>query len=122
MSTPPLKLDEQWSLELGIAIVLGMLARATLLDYAGYLESGLLSALEGIVLGDEVAGYARALLRAVPVDDEAVALAETVSQVPGHRSRRVDSLLRHGREGSCPSSRSRTSASGSARKCSPSTT
>jgi trimethylamine--corrinoid protein Co-methyltransferase len=76
-------LDEQWSLELGIATVLGTLSRATLLHDVGYLESGLLSALESIVLGDEVAGYARALLNAVPVDDEAVALAEIAAAGPG---------------------------------------
>ena len=76
-------LDEQWSLELGIATVLGTLSRATLLHDVGYLESGLLSALEGVVLGDEVAGYARALLRAVPVDDESVALAEIAAAGPG---------------------------------------
>jgi len=34
-------------------------------------------------LGDEVAGYARALLGAVPVDDEAVALAEIAAADPG---------------------------------------
>ena len=55
-------LDEQWALEVGIATIMGALSRATLLHDVGYLESGLQSALEGLVLGDEVAGYARALL------------------------------------------------------------
>ena len=76
-------LDEQWSLELGIATILGTLSRATLLHDVGYLESGLQSALEGVVLGDEIAGYARALLDEVPVDDEALAMAEIEAAGPG---------------------------------------
>ena len=75
--------DEQWSLELGIATVLGTLSRATLLHDVGYLESGLQSALEGVVLGDEIAGYARALMTEVAVDDEALALAEIEAAGPG---------------------------------------
>jgi len=35
------------------------------------------------VLGDEVAGYARALMSAVPVDDEALSLAEIEAAGPG---------------------------------------
>jgi trimethylamine--corrinoid protein Co-methyltransferase len=76
-------LDEQWALELGIATVMGALSRATLLHDVGYLESGMQSALEGLVLGDEVAGYARALLTELPVDDEALALAEVAAAGPG---------------------------------------
>ena len=76
-------LDEQWSLELGVATILGALSRATLLHDVGYLESGLHSALEGVVLGDEIAGYARALMAEAPVDDEALALAEIAAAGPG---------------------------------------
>ena len=76
-------LDEQWSLELGVSAILGALSRATLLHDVGYLESGLQSALEGLVLGDEMAGYSRALLEPVPVDDEALALAEIEAAGPG---------------------------------------
>ena len=76
-------LDEQWALELGIATIMGALSRATLLHDVGYLESGMQSALEALVLGDEVAGYARALLEELPVDDEAIALAEIEAIGPG---------------------------------------
>jgi trimethylamine--corrinoid protein Co-methyltransferase len=76
-------LDEQWALELGISTILGALSRATLQHDVGYLESGLQSALEGLVLGDEVTGYARALLSDLPVDDEALALAEVETAGPG---------------------------------------
>ena len=76
-------LDEQWALELGVATVMGALSRATLQHDVGYLETGLQSALEGLVLGDEVVGYTRALLGDLPVDDEALALAEVEAVGPG---------------------------------------
>ncbi len=76
-------LDEQWALELGIATIMGCFSRATLLHDVGYLESGMQSALEGLVLGDELAGYARAILEELPVDDEAIALAEIEAVGPG---------------------------------------
>ena len=76
-------LDEQWALELGIATIMGSLSRSTLLHDVGYLESGMQSALEGLVLGDELAGYARAILEELPVDDEAIALAEIEAVGPG---------------------------------------
>jgi trimethylamine--corrinoid protein Co-methyltransferase len=76
-------LDEQWALELGISTIMGALSRATLLHDVGYLESGMQSALEGLVLGDEVVGYARALLGELSVDDEALALEEVEAVGPG---------------------------------------
>ena len=91
-------LDEQWALELGIATILGALSRATLLHDVGYLESGLQSALEGLVLGDEVAGYARALLGELPVDDEALALAEVEAAGPGGNHLGTKMTRRHFRD------------------------
>lgn len=84
-------LDEQWALELGASTILGALSRATLLHDVGYLESGMQGALEGMVLGDELAGYARALLEEVPVDDDAIALGEIMAVGPGgdHLARRM---------------------------------
>jgi trimethylamine--corrinoid protein Co-methyltransferase len=84
-------LDEQWALELGVSTILGALSRATLLHDVGYLESGMQGALEGMVLGDELAGYARALLQEVPVDDDAIALDEIMTVGPGgdHLARRM---------------------------------
>ena len=84
-------LDEQWALELATSTILGALSRATLLHDVGYLESGMQSALEGMVLGDELAGYSRALLNELPVDDEALALDEIMAVGPGgdHLARRM---------------------------------
>jgi trimethylamine---corrinoid protein Co-methyltransferase len=76
-------LDEQWAAEAGMTAVLGALSRATLLHDVGYLESGLQSSYETIVLGDELVGYARALLVEVGVDDESLALNEIDAVGPG---------------------------------------
>ena len=76
-------LDEQWALEAGIAAILGAASRATLLHDVGYLETGLQGSLEAIVLGDEVAGYARAFLQELPVDEEALLLDEIAAVGPG---------------------------------------
>lgn len=75
--------DEQWAAEAAITAVLGALSRATLLHDVGYLESGLQSSYETIVLGDELVGYARALLAEVAVDAEALALDEIAAVGPG---------------------------------------
>jgi trimethylamine--corrinoid protein Co-methyltransferase len=91
-------LDEQWALELGVATLLGALSRATLQHDVGYLESGLQSALEGLVLGDEVVGYARALLEDVPVDDEALALTEVEAMGPGGNHLGTKMTRRHFRD------------------------
>lgn len=84
-------LDEQWSLELAVSTLLGALSRATLLHDVGYLESGLQGALEGMVLGDEIAGYARAFLAELPSEDEDFAFAEVAAVGPGgdHLGRRL---------------------------------
>ena len=63
--------------------LLGELCRATLLHDVGYLESGLQSSYEALVLGDELAGYARAFGEELPVDDEALALDEIMLAGPG---------------------------------------
>jgi trimethylamine--corrinoid protein Co-methyltransferase len=64
-------------------MVYGSLSRATLLHDVGYLESGLQSSYESIVLGDELAGYARRFLADVAVDGDALALAEIAAVGPG---------------------------------------
>jgi trimethylamine--corrinoid protein Co-methyltransferase len=91
-------LDEQWALELGISTILGALSRATLLHDVGYLESGMQSALEGLVLGDEVVGYARALLGELRVDEETLALAEVEVAGPGGNHLGTKMTRRHFRD------------------------
>ena len=49
----------------------------------GYLESGLRSSYETIILGNEMVGFARAFMRDCRVDSESLALAEILSVGPG---------------------------------------
>jgi trimethylamine--corrinoid protein Co-methyltransferase len=76
-------LDEQWAAESAMTAVIGALSRGTLLHDLGYLESGMQTSFESIVLGDELAGFAKALLREFSVDDEALAVDEIMSVGPG---------------------------------------
>jgi len=76
-------LDEQWSAESALTTMLGALSRATLLHDVGYLEDGMQSSYESIVLGNELVGYARAFLREVPLDDQSLALEEIAAAGPG---------------------------------------
>ena len=76
-------LDQQWSLEAAVTAVLGGLSRATLLHDVGYLESGMQGSYESLLLGNEMVGYARALMRPVPVDAHALALDEITAAGPG---------------------------------------
>ena len=75
--------DEQAAAEAAMGALLGELCRATLLHDVGYLESGLQSSYEHLVLGDELVGYARAFGERLPVDDEALALDEIMLAGPG---------------------------------------
>jgi len=76
-------LDEQWAAEAAFTALAGALSRATLLHDVGYLETGLQSAHESIVLGDELVAWARSFLRDVGVEDEALAVEEIAAVGPG---------------------------------------
>jgi trimethylamine--corrinoid protein Co-methyltransferase len=76
-------LDQQWTAESALTAVLGALSRATLLHDVGYLESGLQSSYEAILVGDHLVGYAKAFMAELPVDDEALAVEEILAVGPG---------------------------------------
>ena len=76
-------LDPQWAAESSVTAMLGALSRGTLLHDVGYLESGMQSSHESIVLGDEVAGFARAILREMSFDDDGLAVEEILWAGPG---------------------------------------
>ncbi len=76
-------LDQQWSAEAALTAVLGALSRATLLHDVGYLESGLQTSYESIVVGDHLVSYAKAFMAELPVDDEALAVEEILAVGPG---------------------------------------
>jgi trimethylamine--corrinoid protein Co-methyltransferase len=91
-------LDEQWSAEAALSMAYGTLSRATMLHDVGYLESGLQSSYESIVLGDELVGYARQFMREVPVDDYALALDEIRAAGPGGNHLATRYTRKHHRE------------------------
>ena len=82
--------DGQWAVEAAITTLLGGLSRADLLHDVGYLESGMQSSAETIVLGNELVGYVKRLYTGVPTDDEALAVEEIRAAGPGgnHLARR----------------------------------
>ena len=91
-------LDEQWAAEAALTTAYGSLSRATLLHDVGYLDTGLLTSYESIVLGDELVGYARQFMREVPVDDYALALDEIRAAGPGGNHLGSRYTRRHHRE------------------------
>ena len=76
-------LDGQWSAETALTGLLGLLSRGTLIHDVGYLEAGLQASYESILFGDEVISYARAFMKPLPTDDEALALDEIKAVGPG---------------------------------------
>src|SRR5665647_1051200 len=86
MSSPPLQIDA----EAAVTTLLGGLSRADLLHDVGYLESGMQSSAETIVLGNELVGYVKRLYTGVPTDNEALAVEEIRAAGPGgnHLARR----------------------------------
>jgi trimethylamine--corrinoid protein Co-methyltransferase len=76
-------LDEQWSAESALTILLAALSKSTLIHDVGYLESGMQSSLSSIVLGDELIGYVRAVLDEIRVDEETLAVGEIAAVGPG---------------------------------------
>jgi len=76
-------LDEQWSADVAITTLLGALSRATLLHDLGYMESGMGGSHESIVLGAELASFARSFTRDLSLDEEALQLDEIIAVGPG---------------------------------------
>ena len=76
-------LDEQWTADAALTMACCSLSHATLLHDVGYLESGLRSSHETIVLGNELVGFMRHFMQPLPVDDESLAVDEICEVGPG---------------------------------------
>lgn len=75
--------DAQAGAEAAVSILMATLSGANLVHDIGYLESGLTSSMEMILLGDELVPMCRRLARGVDLSDEAFAL-DLIDQVgPG---------------------------------------
>ncbi len=75
--------DEQAFAEIMSTTYGGAACGGTLLHDVGYLESGLLSSFEALVLGDESAGYSRASTRPVPAGEADFLIDEVAAVGPG---------------------------------------
>jgi len=89
---------QQAAIEATASIIASLLAGANLVHDVGYLEAGLTSSFEMIVLADAVIGYGRAMLKDIEVTDETLAL--DVIDAVGHEGNYLaeDHTYRHFRE------------------------
>ena len=76
-------LDMQLASDAALTAVLGGLSRATLLHDAGYLETGLCSSEESIVLSDDLIGFVKAYMKEVATHELDQTLEEVREVGPG---------------------------------------
>jgi trimethylamine---corrinoid protein Co-methyltransferase len=90
--------DQQAAMEATASVIMSLLSGANLVHDVGYVESGLASSFEMIVLTDTVIEMGRAMLKDIDVDDETLAL--DVIDAVGQRGNYLaeDHTLRHFRE------------------------
>lgn len=67
-------LDEQAAIEYSLSIYSAALSGANIVHDVGFLETGMCASLEGLVMGDEIIGYVRKIIKGIRVDDETLAL------------------------------------------------
>lgn len=90
--------DLQAGVESALWILWAALSGANLVHDVGYIESGLTCSYEMIVIGDEVIGLVRRLLRGIEINPETLAL-EAIHQVgPGGNFLKSPHTARHCRE------------------------
>ena len=71
-----LMLDEQWAFETGMTLLTGGSSGVTLVHDLGYVASGTASSYETMVVADELAGWVKAYLNGVTIDEGSLAVAE----------------------------------------------
>jgi len=76
-------LDGQWAAEMVSTLLLASLTEGTLFHDVGELEAGVQSSLDSVILGNELIGYARRVLRGIVVDDETLQLDDIAAVGPG---------------------------------------
>ncbi len=67
-------LDEQAAIEYSLTIFAAALSGANLIHDVGFLEAGMSASLEALVMGDEIIGYVRNIIKGIRVDDETLAV------------------------------------------------
>lgn len=91
-------LDEQAALESLLSVLTAKLSGGNLIHDVGYLESGLTTSFEMIVLTDELIALADHFMKGIRVDPQALMLDEIHRVGPGGHYLNTDQTLRHFRD------------------------
>ena len=91
-------MDEQAAAEATLSIIMAKLSGANLVHDVGYVESGLTTSYEMIVLTDELIAMTDHLLKGITVSDETLMLDELDRVGPGGHFMDTDETLAHFRE------------------------
>ena len=87
--------DQQSALGQMMGVYGCILAGAHCVPYIGGLEGGLSFSLESAVMGDEIVGMVRRIMRGMPVDDETLALDTIRAVGPGGNFLETEHTFRH---------------------------
>ncbi len=87
--------DQQTALEQMLGVYSYSLAGIHLAPFAGFIEGGLSFSLEAAVMGDEIVGMVKRIMRGMPVDDESLALDTIRAVGPGGNFLETEHTFRH---------------------------
>ena len=91
-------LDEQAAAEAMLSVLMAKLSGANLIHDVGYVESGLTTSFEMIVLTDELVALADNLMKGIEITDERLMLDEIHQVGPGGHFMDTDMTLKHFRD------------------------
>ncbi|MEE9261944.1 MAG: trimethylamine methyltransferase family protein, partial [Dehalococcoidia bacterium] len=94
-ATDSIGLDQQTALEQMMGAYSCALAGVHLVPFIGFLETGLTFSPEAAIMGDEIIGMLKRIMRGVPVDDDTLALDTIKSVGPGGNFLNTEHTLRH---------------------------
>ena len=102
-ATDAKQIDAQAGAEWGYSLMLSTLAGTNLIHDAGYMESGLTGALEGLVIVDEVIGMVKRVVAGLEINEETLALDTILGVGAAGHYMGEDHTLDHFRETWYPS-------------------
>jgi trimethylamine--corrinoid protein Co-methyltransferase len=91
-------LDEQAALEALLSVIMARFSGGNLIHDVGYMESGLTTSFEMIVLTDELVNMADTLVNGIEITDETMMLDEIHNVGPGGHFMATDQTLRRFRD------------------------
>jgi trimethylamine--corrinoid protein Co-methyltransferase len=90
--------DEQASAEAMLSVLMAKLSGANLIHDVGYVESGLTTSFEMVVLTDELVALADSLMKGIEIDDQTLMLDEIHTVGPGGHFMDTDQTLKRFRD------------------------